>query len=84
MKEGGVGLSLIPPMHPEAPLGLLQVAFPAAGMLFLPRNDGFFGVPRPAGSFMRNKSVSGCDERFRVCVGRPPGVLDASQCLPGV
>ena len=40
VKEGGVGLSLIPPMHPEAPLGLLQVAFPAAGMLFCPGMTG--------------------------------------------
>ena len=36
VKEGGAGLSLVPPMHPEAPLGLLQVAFPAASMLFRP------------------------------------------------
>ena len=40
VKEGGVGLSLIPPMHPEAHLGLLQVAFPAAGMLFCPGMTG--------------------------------------------
>ena len=49
VKEGGVGLSLIPPMHPEAPLGLLQVAFPAAGMLFCPGMTGSSELHAPCG-----------------------------------
>ena len=49
VKEMGVGLSLIPPMHPEAPLGLLQVAFPAAGMLFCPGMTGSSELHAPCG-----------------------------------
>ena len=67
---------------PRGPSGAPAGSFPGCRHALSSRNDRFFGAPRPAGSFMRDKSVSGCDGRFRVCVGRPPGVLDASQCLP--